>query len=151
MPANERVAIRSLLDKDVPKSIKDDLVALALAIPLGLKEYTGNPVMPGESGTYQVYLVSRLATSASDATNRHGLTITRNGAVASSARYSTVGLPDTDDAEIVAFQAYFLGELVLFKNDIVEAVPTIYGNPSPMLTRSDLILRLQEVPRRGYR
>jgi hypothetical protein len=151
MSENEKVAIRSLADDSVPRVIKDDLVALANAIPEVLTVATGNPVMVPKTATYRVSLVTRLSTASSTATDKHGLSLTRNGAAGVSSRWGTVTLPDTDEKEFTAYEPYFVGEVGLENNDFLEAVPVIYGNPSPMLTRSDMVLRIDEVRRGTYK
>jgi hypothetical protein len=61
-----------------------------------------------------------------------------------------VALPPTNEKEIGAFEAYFLGEFAAYIDDFVEAVPVVYGNPSPMLTASDIAIRLVEIDRGGF-
>jgi hypothetical protein len=150
VPANDRVAIRSLMEPDVPQSVKDDLVALSQAIIPPKSVWTGNPVLVGKSGTYRAFLVSRLTTENSDATDYHTISVTRNGVDGVSTRWDSVALPPTNEKEIGAFEAYFLGEFAAYIDDFVEAVPVVYGNPSPMLTASDIAIRLVEIDRGGF-
>ena len=138
-----RVSLKSLVDQDVPDSVKDDLQALATRLAPRPRMFSGQQVQIGEAGEYEIYITVTTDTS-SDGSNYHQFTCQRNGQVGVWKRGTTADLPATKDVEMEAYQPYYMGSINVGKHEMLDVRVDVYGSPSPMLTSSDVCILAME-------
>jgi hypothetical protein len=148
MPVN-RIALKSVQNEKVEQDVRDDLQALSEAIAPPPWTGTGQQVMLGVSGSFEVYATCTTDTSGSDGSNYHTVQISRNGAVAQSRRSTDTDFINTSEVEVEAYKQYFAGEFAGDEGAIITVDICVFGAPSPMLTHSDWVLRVTEIQREG--